>query len=238
MRALFSVFIICTLGIALLASCSKEPVTDPGASLQTAMLGQAALDKSSGNGFPSGPHYNLNIIGVPKGKTADMTGDEGHRIFVSLSGNSKIMLSPGDDFSVLDANATDGPAAFQLPNPDPDGDGVTAYSVYARALGTPGGSTTMTTCAEDSLGNTYCSSDQLVLVRSKGQSKAINVSRELLYIYVDLNGDGTPELYPLFDDALMNYFWSYDNNGCKLVQLRFYMIPTDVNQDGGIRPVS
>src|SRR5262249_35267190 len=74
----------------------------------------------------SGPHYNLNIIGVPKDKSADMTGSDGHRIFVPLDGKADIELAQGD-FQVLDANGTDGTASFQLPNPDPDGDGVTAY---------------------------------------------------------------------------------------------------------------
>ena len=87
----------------------------------------------------------------------------------------------------------------------------------------------MTTCAEDEFGNVYCSSEQLVLVRSKGKPTGRNVSRELLYIYVDLDGDGQEERYPLFDDALEDYFWSYDNSGLKIVQLRFYEMPTDVN---------
>src|SRR3972149_8978415 len=90
-----------------------------------------------GSGAPSGAHYNLNIIGVPKNKTADMIGGSGHRIFVPLEGNCKINLSQGD-FSVLDANCTDGPSAFQLPNPDPNNDGITEYSVWTRALGKPG----------------------------------------------------------------------------------------------------
>jgi len=50
--------------------------------------------------------------------------------------DSKIMLTEGD-FAVLDANGTDGPAAFQLPNPDPDGDGVTEYSVYVASTRHP-----------------------------------------------------------------------------------------------------
>jgi len=28
---------------------------------------------------------------------------------------------------------------------------------------------------------------------------------------------------------MVNYFWSYDNNGLKLAQLRFYEISTNVN---------
>lgn len=187
----------------------------------------------------SGPHYNLNIIGVPKGKTATMDGNNGHRIFVSLDGHSKIMLHEGETFAVLDANATDGPAEFQLPNPDPENDGVTVYSVFARALGKPGGSADMRTCATgidpatgdpDEYCSIYSTIDVEASVRDKGKPKTVNVTRELLYAYVDLDGDGTFERYPLFDDALYDYFWSYDNNGLKLLQLRFYEFPTDVNE--------
>jgi len=183
----------------------------------------------TGNGAPNGAHYNLNIIGMPKDKSADMTNNSGHRIFVSLVGNSKILLSEGENYQVLDANGTDGSAAFQLPNPDPDNDGITEYSVWARALGKPGGSSVTTTCAYDELGQLWCSVYSMVLVREKGKSTFDNVTRELLYIYVDLDGDGTAERYPLFDEALQDYFWNYDNNGLKLAQLRFYEVPTDVN---------
>src|SRR5262245_7437905 len=68
----------------------------------------------AGNGAPSGPHFNLNIIGVPKGKSADLTSSDGRRIFMPLAGRSRINLVEGADFAVLDANGTDGSAAFQL----------------------------------------------------------------------------------------------------------------------------
>ncbi len=184
----------------------------------------------TGNGAPSGAHYNLNIIGVPKGKTAPMDSNNGGRIFVKLDGTTKIGLTEGDTFAVLDANGTDSNgAAFQLPNPDPDNDGITTYSVWSRALGKPGGSSTTTTCAYDVDGTLWCSEESMVLVRSKGQSKFTDVSKELLYIYADLNGDGVVERYPLFSDAMQDYFWSYDNNGLKLAQLRFYEISSNVN---------
>src|SRR3989344_372677 len=95
----------------------------------------SAAPGATGNGAPSGAHYNLNIIGVPKDKTADMTGSNGHRIFVPLFGKTNIWLcesgvdsacSDVDGFQVLDANGTDSNgAAFALPNPDPDGEGTT-----------------------------------------------------------------------------------------------------------------
>jgi hypothetical protein len=184
----------------------------------------------NGNGSPSGAHYNLNIIGVPKDKTADMTNNNGHRIFAKLWGNTKILLKEGESFQVLDANGTDGSASFMLPNPDPDNDGITEYSVFARALGTPGGNSTTTTCAYDADGEEWCSSgNPMILVRDKGKQSFRNVSRELLYIYADLDEDGDYERYPLFDDALMDYFWNHDNNGLKLAQLRFYEVATQVD---------
>src|SRR5262249_16287193 len=141
----------------------------------------------TGNGAPSGPHYNLNIIGVPKGKTADMTGDNGHRIFVSLDGNTKIFLAPGD-FQVLDANGTDQDGAtFQLPNPDPLNTGITDYWVWARPVGTPGGTVTVTTCATDKVtGDSVCSLLSYVGVRSPNPNnnkppQFANVSKDLLY---------------------------------------------------------
>jgi len=115
----------------------------------------------AGNGAPSGAHYNLNIIGVQNAKTADMTGSNGHVIFVPITGKSQIQLQEapeGESFAVLDANATDGPAIFQLPDPglDPyliggdmtDVDTISDYSVFVRPLGKPGGWATITTCAD------------------------------------------------------------------------------------------
>ena len=204
-----------------------------------ATLGAGLVSAGTGNGAPSGAHYNLNIIGVPKEKTADMTDNNGHRIFVNLEGNTKIGLAEGDFYQVLDANGTDANGArFQLPNPDPDNDGVTVYSVYARALGKPGGNADMTTGATDPGDDgIFGTADDVIVYsvavleveRTKGQQKFENVSRYLLYIYVDLDGNGVAERYNLFNDALQDYFWSYDNNGLKLLQLRFYEIPTNTN---------
>ena len=194
-----------------------------------ALVASPLVSAVTGNGAPSGPHYNLNIIGVPKDKTADMTGNDGHRIFVKLDGNTKIWLIEGSDYQVLDANGTDGNgASFQLPNPDPDNDGVTVYSVYARAVGKPGGEARITTCATDPVTEEeVCSTESKLFVRSKGKPTFENVSRELLYIYVDLDGDGVKR-YNLFNSALEDYFWSYDNNGLKVLQLRFYECSTNV----------
>ncbi len=181
--------------------------------------GSNGAEVSTGNGSISGTHYNLNIIGMDQGKTANMT--TGGRIFVELYGTTKILLSESD-FAVLDANGTDGTASFQLPSPDPTGTGQTTYTVYARALGTPGGSSITTTCATDpTTGEVVCSTDSMVLVRDGGTSKFTNVSKDLLFITAVIGGK--TQTVSLFDSQLQDYFWSYDNNGLRVAQLRFYM---------------
>lgn len=207
--------------------------------LLTLMIGSGA-QAGTGNGAPSGPHFNLNIIGAKFDKNADFSGGDGHRIFVDLNGSTKIMLTEGD-FAVLDANGTDGTAAFQLPNPDPENTGTSEYSVYARALGKPGGKADMTTGAyqwidadDDGVvdaGELWLKMSviTLKLERTSGKQTFQNVTKYLLYIYVDLDGDGVAERYNLFNDALQDYFWQYDNTGLKLSQLRFYPgVPTTV----------
>ena len=66
----------------------------------------------------NGPHYNLNLIGVPQDKTADITS--GNRIFLYYEGHTNILLRKGD-YQVIDGNGTDGTASFQLPRSPPVG---------------------------------------------------------------------------------------------------------------------
>ena len=204
--------------------CNKQDVqsTGIGGATPTNSLSDpplaAPVGSANGNTTTVGGHYELNIIGVPKGKTPAMTS--GNRIFVPLNGTAKILLNEGSSFAVTDANGTDGSATFQLPNPDPRNSGTTTYMVYSRAVGTPGGSASMSTCATDpKTGLIICSN--LTQIAVKG-TKFTNVSAELLYIYADIDGDGLVERYPLFDSRLENYFWNYDNEGLKVLQLRFY----------------
>ncbi len=203
-----------------------------------------ATHGGTGNGAPNGAHYTLNIIGVSKAKKADMTDSNRHVIFVKENGKTRIKLAGGEAFQVLDGNRTDGSAAFQLPNPDPDNDGTTTYSVFIRALGSPGGSATIATCAyapgpDGILGTEddeeVCNTGEVPvgLTRNNGKPVFENVSKELLYLWdVDLDGDGIVDIsrVNLFNDALEGYYWDYDNRGLKLAQLRFYECSTDVGE--------
>ena len=186
-----------------------------------------AATATTGNGAPSGPHFNLNIIGVPKEKNGGTWDNDGHRIFVKLWGvDTKIWLVAGDTFNVIDADGTDGSATLQLMDPYPGTTTTAVYKIYLRALGKPGGSMGMTTGFVDELGNYWYSLESVNLTRTKGQSKFTDKTLELTTINVDMTNDGVtnPTRVYLFDNALWDYFWDYDNAGLKLLQMRFYVI--------------
>ena len=199
----------------------------------------AALEAQTGNGAPSGSHYNLNIIGVSHDKNANMDQGSGSVIFVDLGSkdvtvSTKILLSQSAEagtFQVLDKNGTDGEASFELPAPG-------SYTVWARALGKPGGSSKITTCATNialtgiDAGVTICSTLNEVFVRGTGKSNFRNVTTALTTITLDpvaeaaaVTACGGRTVVNLFDPCLLGFFWQYDNNGLKLLQVRFYLNP-------------
>ena len=170
--------------------------------------------QATGNGAPSGAHYNLNLIGVKKTDQLPNDSNNGHRIFVNLKGISKIYLYPGD-FAVLDADATDGRGAFQLLDP-----ATHEYTVWARAVGKPGGNGQITTCATDPITlEQVCSLNSVILMRTNGKQSFTNVTNELTTLCTATLG-----CVNIFDPAFQDYLWSYDNNGLKVVQLRFYQV--------------
>lgn len=231
----------------------------------------------AGNGAPSGPHYNLNIIGVDNPKSAKNIGSERHTIFVPLYSPKKVHTnadgstvdiytqiflkeSPeGESFKVCDGNGFDEAydcdgevitnrdgAVFQLPananwtcvNWDDVNDECLAweadevhYYVYARALGKPNGKATLTTCAYDENNDVVCSTDNEVFIRNKGKagSKFKDVTRNLTslcyYILDEDTGDIIGESCDsIFSEELYEYFWNYQNEGLRLLQLRFYTV--------------
>lgn len=195
-------------------------------SLALALLIGASGTAVAGNGAMNGGCYNLQIIGV-KSKSASLTDSNRHSLFVPIGGNTKILLQEGA-FGVIDGNGTDGSAKFSLPNPDPLNTGTTAYSVFARLVGKPGSGMDMTTCATDTLGDTYCSQETMSMSRIAGSSKFQNVSQSLLYIYADIDADGTIDRIPLFSTSLQDYYWDVDTTGRVHAQLKFCPVSTTV----------
>lgn len=212
----------------LLGACAEAPTRppwiEPGVNL--------------GNGFPNNGKatlYKMNLIGHPGSPSSDMLNDQGKRMFLRLNGNTRILLSEGG-FDILDADGTDGSAAFSLPDPDPDGDGVTWYGVYIRPKGKPNTSLNMTTCASGDFDNDastpdeeLCSLEVRVAVRGTGKPKVDNISKELLTLCVDTDGDlRCDERIFLFDDRAHDYVWSMDNFGLRNAEVRFLEIPQNI----------
>ncbi len=289
MRKLIAIVLVVSLVLALAVGSGMALADKPPS-------GEDSVGNPTygGNGAPSGYHFTLNIIGVQKTKSADMTYEDGSNrssIFVKLEGKSRIYLYDGgtfetqaefkDAFAVLDANGTDGRAEFQLPNPglDPyviggdmtDVDTEADYLIVARPLGKPYGFATMTTCAEltesalfdmlpasdqkeiqniiDTATGAYISVQSVPLeftFRDKGKSKFENVTAYLLTIVFEVElldeyGNVIATYFvrvPIFDEMLENEYWLYDNHKLKLLQLRFYPIPTDITYaDEGLDPI-
>jgi hypothetical protein len=197
-----------------------------------------------GNEIPdTGEHYNLNIIGVPHDKTADMKDSNRHTIFVPLGEDGvpksvKIYVERNydnpDQFQVQDGNACDGDGATILvPFEDY---GTLSFNVYATALGKPGGQAKVdatVTFEEGTYGSLLM--DTFTLKRAKGnkgaqQPKPLDISnifRATGWIDVAPEGPGPEDItftnvWVFNVPTLLEYLWDYNNEGLKLMQVRFY----------------
>jgi hypothetical protein len=221
-------------------------------------VGIAFAGDYTGNDSPKAKKlYSLNIIGVDKNKNPDMSDNNGHRIFVALDGKTQILLSKGD-FMVLDANGTymlggdnsgknttSDYSVFVRPLGKPGGWATITTcaqlvdSTFAGLL--PGNfiRTLNRTCEWD---DALASVEQVsrdITFRNKGKSTFQNVTAELLTIVlkVEVDTDGDPETVeqtvylrvPIFDESLEGEYWEYDNEGLKILQVRFYQLGTDVS---------
>jgi hypothetical protein len=223
----------------------------------------------NGNGFPSGRHFNLNIIGVPHDKDVpDMKGSNRHTIFVPLESGEdvgrkvkiKYVVDPADpdNFRVVDGNATDdNEAIIQVPyeyclDYDAGCYEMLSYDVYARALGKPGPFVGAIVTAEceymldvvdpDGSEDLTCE-DTLLMgsfdVRRPGKKPITENITEIFRAtgcldmsdpLLDPEGVGICEegdlefrdLWIFNIEELDSYMWDYDNNGLKLLQVRFY----------------
>jgi hypothetical protein len=104
--------------------------------------------------------------------------------------------------------------------------------VYVRTVGTPGGNANLTSCVTGTVSGstgTFCSIDTVKIERKSGKPQVYNVSKALLTTCVDLDGNGTcDKRIFLFDDSLLQYAWSYDNNGLRIAQFYFFPIPQNI----------
>jgi hypothetical protein len=224
--AVLGIVVLAVGTLCLLWGCSGTDTTE----VQGATAGDTVSAAGIGNGMPSGPHYNLNIIGVKN--SHDVGNSNGHTLFVKLNGGTRIYMSQNQDgsFEVTDRDGTDGVARFNIGDSNPT-DARTHYLVFARGLGKPNGSVTITPGAtftdETATPNFYL--DDVTIDRKKGKPQTVNVTG-LFYVDVTIDPDGAGPLDPIaynhswiFDiPYLLEYWWDYVNNNLKLLQVRFY----------------
>lgn len=197
------------------------------------MLLIANVSAGIGSSIPvNGKHYNLNIIGA---KNVGEIGDsDGHTMFVKLNGNTKIIMTQDTEgqFRVTDRNGLDGSASFNL--------APGKYNIYAAALGKPNGKTSIGANGifEDAVeGSTLILLGYVDIERSKGSPKGVNIN-ELFYVDVTLctaiDNEGNCTEYVKYEDfwvfdieELLGYYWDYNDNGLKLLQVRFYECQLD-----------
>lgn len=168
---------------------------------------------SNGNSVKSNIYLQEGAFKVCDGNAFDETYDcsKPPELFKSTNG-ATFRLPCNDDIT------PSGDTADPCEQDGPDGE---VYTVWARALGKPGGSAEIETCIEDSglVGNVnrICSMESAVLVRNSGKNYFTEVTRQLTS-FVAANGDR----FPLFDDDFEDWLWEYNNEGLRLAQLRFY----------------
>jgi hypothetical protein len=152
-------------------------------------------------------------------------------------------LQCGNKFDVLDANGTDGSATILVPcdpltatNLDPD----VCFDVYATELGTPGGHTDVdVVCAFDATclgcnidgGDCALGNIDFSLAGHNGKPQTDNITSVFRATgCIDLGGvagvcDAGDIIFRnewIFNiEQLLYYYWDYDNQGNRVVQIRF-----------------
>ena len=203
----------------------------------------------------SGKHYQFNIIGHPKGISGDdssgravmiplknATGPnqivcESPEVVVlddevpttdKVPAGARIYFEPGATFEIIDRDATDGSATIQVPV---EGDQIT-FDIYLRVLGKPHTCMDISAFAYDLNQDLYFWAGSVTLNRKTGKATWVKVNYLFDVFWCDVDPDtnlciaGTTDEYSVFNDVFESYFWSIQNNGTRLVQVRLYPKPT------------
>lgn len=210
----------------------------------------------------NGPHYNLNLIGKDKVMPGEYDNPDRHTMFVPLDSTDmtfpintpnnlgtdtmegiKITMTQGEEFAMIDGDATDGYGSFRL--------GAGKYMVYiavkAKSPKFDGAYTDITGWVEayDNLGQLWYYVPVGSVTVSKNKNNWTDAST-LFFVTPDEDPFGFVEVSgitpvgdlgiwvfdymaglgawvtDLYDFSNLAYFWQLDNYGNKLIQVRFY----------------
>jgi hypothetical protein len=254
MRKALSVFVL-ALSLSLICGIALAGNGNGLPSGPRYMLNVIAFDNCPAGDFTGSNRHMIAVqANFTPDDSGILTATQANKLVNDMIKTNTIGLTQGQDFQVLDGNGcSKGGAQFMLPadpytcpeddpicmNTDPT---FQAYQVYVRLVGKPNTGIGVTTCATETVdvldqngnptGTTQdiiaCSTENVVKVRvtGKGSMKFDDVSKELLTILVDTDGDLVVDTrYPLFDSALQNYFWQWNTQGKAHAQLVFVPLP-------------
>ena len=233
------------------------------------MLGKFEKDNASFN-----PQCNGNTCSMAVLLSEQCKGKNGDNC--SVSANTQIKLTNGGTtvdrgaFDVVDADGTDGYAELMVADPFEDTDSpcygdssrntgtvcteAASYHIFARVRGKGQMGIALCFCDDPDIDvgseecpadNEYCATPG-VLDSTSMKGKATDITKNLLTVCADVDGDGTTDGVGLFDNFATNdndgidgnegevndesYFWTVDNNGVRNAELRFFPV-SDLDPD-------
>jgi len=237
-RAVFAVLMavamVFAVGLATTANAVPEDGAGPHYNLNIAAFANCEMegpgdypDCFKGN---TGPGGHVIFIPIKTSHTTDLcaTNDANSPDAIQTSGDLmkgvRILVKDGPKLEVLDKDATDGTATFQLP--------AGCYDIYAAPAGKPGGCLDLDTviCCTDTTSVATCKNTQLDCHEALDQGYArvghIDVDRTTgkphwVKVDHDLLGVGDWLLHTdSSNDSYFDFFWQIYNNYLRLLKLR------------------
>jgi hypothetical protein len=166
-----------------------------------------------------------------------ITPDEEPTWTDQMPAGAKIHFVAGDDFEIIDRDATDNDGAEVMVPVDPDSAEL-LVDVWVRVLGKPNTCMDIDGYAYDNAQALWFWSGSVDLNRKHGKASWTDV-RELFDVwfcqveFVDTDGDGvadteqcaegTAEELSVFNNVFEDYFWNILNDGTRIVQVRLYL---------------
>lgn len=149
-------------------------------------------------GSPEGKKvFNFNMVGHPKDSTIPSCDNNGKRIFVESSKQTKVEVYQDTSGYDIDCDDGNGGTNYALSVPT-----VGTFDVYVRILGKPGGTLDIKACDLNETGD--CLLDTFSITRKAGKSSF------------------TVATSKLFSDEYDNILWTVDANNFKVAQFWFY----------------
>jgi len=226
------VAIVFTLGNLPTANAAQPGGAGPHYELKIGGFAQCKMDPSAPGTYPDCFNGNAgpggHVIFIPLKTTQENVCQAGTTLTnpitnAQLFKGVRILVTDGPDLEVLDKDATDGTATFEIPNG--------CYEVWAAAKGKPGGcadidtliccsaspcSTANQVSCDPNLANNnaYALVGHIDVDRTTGKPKWNNVTDQLL-------GAGS---FLVKNDGYFDFFWQIFNDYVRVISLRIQSV--------------